>query len=99
MLALTPILVFLLASGNRVAPRGVGAGSCSQAVGLIAINRNAWSQSIGISGRDQPVRAAEIVETHARKAGPLGNSPPQTVQIGARRFILVAGSFAGDNER
>ncbi len=26
-------------------------------VRLVAINRNAWSQSIGISGRNQPVRA------------------------------------------
>ena len=24
---------------------------------VVAINRNAWSQSIGISGRNQPVRA------------------------------------------
>jgi hypothetical protein len=26
---------------------------------VVAINRNAWSQSIGISGRNQPVRASE----------------------------------------
>ena len=25
---------------------------------VVAINRNAWSQSIGIAGRDHPVRAA-----------------------------------------
>jgi hypothetical protein len=27
---------------------------------VVAINRNAWSQSIGISGRNHPVRAPQI---------------------------------------
>jgi hypothetical protein len=26
---------------------------------VVAINRNAWSQSIGIAGRDHPVRAGK----------------------------------------
>ena len=26
---------------------------------VVAINRNAWSQSIGIAGRDHPVRAGQ----------------------------------------
>jgi len=29
---------------------------------VVAINRNAWSQSIGIAGRDHPVRAADMLE-------------------------------------
>ena len=28
---------------------------------VVAINRNGWSQSIGIAGRDRPVRAVESV--------------------------------------
>src|SRR6202035_1392633 len=39
---------------------------------VVAINRNAWSQSIGIAGRDHPVRAgmrAVIVESPASQVG------------------------------
>jgi hypothetical protein len=32
---------------------------------VVAINRNAWSQSIGTAGRDHPVRALEAF--HSRK--------------------------------
>jgi hypothetical protein len=32
---------------------------------VVAINRNAWSQSIGIGGRNQPVRAMLIDALHA----------------------------------
>jgi hypothetical protein len=31
---------------------------------VVAINRNAWSQSIGIGGRNQPVRAAMAFTAH-----------------------------------
>ena len=27
---------------------------------VVAINRNGWSQSIGMAGRDRPVRAQEL---------------------------------------
>ena len=30
---------------------------------VVAINRNAWSQSIGIGGRNQPVRADKSITT------------------------------------
>jgi hypothetical protein len=30
---------------------------------VVAINRNAWSQSIGIGGRNQPVRAQTVLGT------------------------------------
>jgi hypothetical protein len=30
---------------------------CDRPKWVVAINRNRWSQSIGISGRNQPVRA------------------------------------------
>ena len=49
----------------RGSPNGAGylrpqAGrDCPESV--VAINRNGWSQSIGMAGRDRPVRAAEIV--------------------------------------
>jgi len=33
---------------------------------VVAIKRNAWSQSIGIAGRDHPVRADAICRKFAR---------------------------------
>ena len=33
---------------------------------VVAINRNAWSQSIGTAGRDHPVRALNAVGTIGR---------------------------------
>jgi hypothetical protein len=33
----------------------------------VAINRNAWSQSIGIGGRNQPVRAVRAARTWIRR--------------------------------
>jgi hypothetical protein len=57
------------------------------AIVVVAINRNAWSQSIGIAGRDRPVRAAclrayhvpnprprRIVRRRARKCNPRPNT-------------------------
>jgi hypothetical protein len=41
---------------------------------------------------------AEIVETHARKAGPLGDGSPQAGEIRTRRFTLGAGGLAGNHE-
>ena len=29
---------------------------------VVAINRNAWSQSVGTGGRNHPVRSAEMIE-------------------------------------
>ena len=29
---------------------------------VVAINRNAWSQSIGMAGRDHPVRAGRFID-------------------------------------
>jgi hypothetical protein len=34
---------------------------------VVAINRNAWSQSIGIAGRNHPVRAPSPSDRVARK--------------------------------
>jgi hypothetical protein len=51
------------------------------------------------SGSEARMGVAEIVETQARKAGPLGDGPPPAIQIGTRRFILGADGFAGNNER
>jgi hypothetical protein len=48
----------------RGSPNGAGylrpqAGrDCPESV--VAINRNGWSQSIGMAGRDRPVRAQEL---------------------------------------
>ena len=42
---------------------------------VVAINRNAWSQSIGIGGRNQPVRAVRAAE----RLGPPG--PSDKLQI------------------
>jgi hypothetical protein len=36
---------------------------------VVAINRNAWSQSIGIAGRDHPVRAPELRGRHQGSSG------------------------------
>jgi len=33
---------------------------------VVAINRNPWSQSIGIAGRDRPVRAVAIYSPQIR---------------------------------
>jgi mannose-1-phosphate guanylyltransferase / mannose-6-phosphate isomerase len=37
---------------------------------VVAINRNAWSQSIGIAGRDPPVRAVSAVAAFIEKPDP-----------------------------
>ena len=41
---------------------------------VVAISRNAWSQSIGIAGRDHPVRAAGRISA-ARGRGQRGPRP------------------------
>jgi hypothetical protein len=39
-------------------PRPQAGRDCPEWV--VAINRNAWSQSIGMAGRDHPVRASSL---------------------------------------
>jgi hypothetical protein len=43
---------------------------CDQSEQVVAINRNAWSQSIGISGRNQPVRAVYDAALNGRTDEP-----------------------------
>ncbi len=55
---------------------------------VVAINRNGWSQSIGMAGRDRPVRAGKdcrcriAVHSAPRKARSMrGNTATGTVKI------------------
>jgi hypothetical protein len=60
----------------RGSPNGAGylrpqAGrDCPESV--VAINRNGWSQSIGMAGRDRPVRA-QWEQFRGKTIQPLGN--------------------------
>jgi hypothetical protein len=45
---------------------------------VVAINRNAWSQSIGISGRNQPVRA---VSTELPENIPISENELRALEI------------------
>ena len=56
---------------------------------VVAINRNAWSQSIGTAGRDHPVRAEQGRNDACRNArnGPVGYSG--NYPLGARRVAVT----------
>jgi hypothetical protein len=58
---------------------------------VVAINRNAWSQSIGIAGRDRPVRARGSAGRAADKVGAFVGKDRKANKervLGASRGIL-----------
>ena len=67
---------------------------------VVAINRNAWSQSIGISGRNQSVRALESIEPrrfddrmYVHGARPPSSLPRKTIFVadGETTVTVIAG--------
>jgi hypothetical protein len=55
---------------------------------VVAINRNAWSQSIGISGRNHPVRAKIIKPLLAGVVRPRGR-PPKVVAPLDQHYVAL----------
>ena len=57
---------------------------------VVAINRNAWSQSIGTTGRNHPVRAAERARLNKLQNHwlPAVRTPPHLGGIGVDRALL-----------